>query len=732
MRTTHAVISLAVLLAVGVGFAAVATAQACDTSALRTAALGQRSVAVKNLQLCLIQSGYTIPAGATGYYGTQTAAAVKNFYKTWYSKFWDGLRTGPLGIEALRTRLAGGVAPVASEQVKPFTSADDFKNYLKRASELGSASYRFSTFGMPVPPPALPAATVAGGISAVAQESSAPVIERASETNVQVSGIDEPDIAKTDGKEIYFSGANPRVWWGWGSGPVALGIAMPVPATGTTKLIKALPVADIAVDGKIEKSGDLLLYQNTLAVFSGSEIVGYSVADPKNPAQAWTIRIENNNQILGARLISGRIYLVTKTYINQADPCPIRPLTVGTVAIEIPCARIFHPVTPVPTDVTFTVSVIDMATGTVSKTNSFVGSSAESLLYVSPSALYITTSYDISGFRVLAGTIRDSARDLFPASIIDTITKLEGYDISDFSRATELNQEIEKVRASLDQDARLKFNNELANRQTQYLKNHKRDLERTVITKVRLETLDVAASGSVAGRPLNQFSLDEYQGNLRVATTIGRNLWGATGPDSESDVYVLSPDFALLGSVRGLGYTERIYSVRFVADRGYVVTFRQTDPFYVLDLSSPTNPTLAGELKIPGFSSYLHPIRDGRILGVGREGQSVKLSLFDVSDPANPKEAAKYNLDDYWTEVSDNHHAFLHDAKHQVFFLPGGKGGYVFSYANDELKLVKTVADTGVKRAVYVNDYLYILSTGKVSVLDENTWEKVKEVSIAD
>jgi uncharacterized secreted protein with C-terminal beta-propeller domain len=190
----------------------------------------------------------------------------------------------------------------------------------------------------------------------------------------------------------------------------------------------------------------------------------------------------------------------------------------------------------------------------------------------------------------------------------------------------------------------------------------------------------------------------------------------------------MDKDINVSGSIKDLGLGERIYSVRFIGKRGYVVTFKQVDPFFVLDLSDPKKPEQKGELKIPGFSSYLHPMDDNHILGVGMENGQVKLSLFDVSDPKNPTELSKYNLDEYWTEVSNNHHAFLLDKKHSIFFLPGGKGGYIFSYENNQLKLAKAVSDVQTKRALYINDYLYIISEKGVTVLNEKNWEKVKEL----
>lgn len=161
------------------------------------------------------------------------------------------------------------------------------------------------------------------------------------------------------------------------------------------------------------------------------------------------------------------------------------------------------------------------------------------------------------------------------------------------------------------------------------------------------------ASGSVEGSLLNQFSLSEYDGYLRVATTAGSPWWGERST-SESSVTVLAEEGNTLrqvGHVGGLGLGEQIFAVRFIGDKGYVVTFEQVDPLYTIDLADPTDPRVVGELKIPGFSSYLHPVDGDHLLGVGTDGDEegrtggAVISLFDVSDPANPERTAKLNLD---------------------------------------------------------------------------------------
>ncbi len=172
------------------------------------------------------------------------------------------------------------------------------------------------------------------------------------------------------------------------------------------------------------------------------------------------------------------------------------------------------------------------------------------------------------------------------------------------------------------------------------------------------------ASGSVAGDIRNSFSLSEHDGHLRVVTTTGET-WDES---SESFVRVLRESSGALmevGSVGDLGNGEAVQSVRFDGDIGYVVTFRQIDPFYTVDLSDPENPRVVGELKIPGFSSYLHPIGDGLVLGVGSAGDGEgringsKVSLFDVSDLSQPREVAVWTAPDGWNDVGWDHRSFL-------------------------------------------------------------------------
>lgn len=266
------------------------------------------------------------------------------------------------------------------------------------------------------------------------------------------------------------------------------------------------------------------------------------------------------------------------------------------------------------------------------------------------------------------------------------------------------------------------------------------------------------ASGEVDGYLLNQFAMDEHEGMLRVASTTTPNWWGS-GPESESRVTVLrhiGDTLVPIGKVDGLGETEQIYSVRFMGDTAYVVTFRQTDPLYTVDLTDPRNPTVAGELKIPGYSAYLHPVGDGLILGVGQDAtdegvvQGTQVSMFDVSDLSDPKRLDTYTLSEGTSsQVEYDHHAFLYweglamipvqqwwwDDKGEEVFM----GAVGLSVEDDgELNEVGRVVHPGgerkgwdwraqILRSVAVDDSVYTVSSkgvmkSNLDTLEEQAW----------
>jgi hypothetical protein len=191
-------------------------------------------------------------------------------------------------------------------------------------------------------------------------------------------------------------------------------------------------------------------------------------------------------------------------------------------------------------------------------------------------------------------------------------------------------------------------------------------------------------SGEVQGTLIGQYALSEYQGFLRVATTVGMAAppafeGAAPATPSDNRVTVLQPQNGSLvevGSVIGLGTGEKIYAVRFLGPLGYVVTFRQTDPLYVLDLSDPHHPQSSGQLELTGYSSFLEPLPDGRVLGIGQDvnqslrSDGLQLSLFDVSDPAHPSLVSKDVLSGAWSSAQSDPHALLWWAPAKLAVLP--------------------------------------------------------------
>ena len=198
--------------------------------------------------------------------------------------------------------------------------------------------------------------------------------------------------------------------------------------------------------------------------------------------------------------------------------------------------------------------------------------------------------------------------------------------------------------------------------------------ESTEIFRVAINgaSLSFEAQGVAPGYVLNQYSMDEYNGYFRIATTTSTGSW--INRDEHNNLYVLNMDLSIVGKVENLAQGERIYSARFTGDKCYLVTFKQTDPFFVIDLKDPTAPKVAGELKIPGYSSYLHPYDGNHIIGIGKENNTLKLSLFDVSDMNNPTEIAKYVIGedaDYSDSIAlYEPKAFLFDYQKQLLVIP--------------------------------------------------------------
>lgn len=252
--------------------------------------------------------------------------------------------------------------------------------------------------------------------------------------------------------------------------------------------------------------------------------------------------------------------------------------------------------------------------------------------------------------------------------------------------------------------------------------DYKNNETKTNIFAFALDGTDVTykSSGAVKGSFLNQFSFDEYEGCLRVAT----NYYDYKTDKDISSLYVLNKDLQLIGKLENIADDEQIKSVRFMGEAGYIVTFRNTDPLFTLDLADPTSPKILGEIKLPGYSAYLHPIGDGYMVGIGYDGDeesakfdTVKISVFDVTDPVNPKETDTFVIKNAETDVNSNPKAFISSKSMGFIGIPVRHYVYdpdyefVLSYKIIKIENGKIISHEGFTHPVGENDkfgyYLY-------------------------
>ncbi|MEI7667751.1 MAG: beta-propeller domain-containing protein [Erysipelotrichaceae bacterium] len=314
--------------------------------------------------------------------------------------------------------------------------------------------------------------------------------------------------------------------------------------------------------------------------------------------------------------------------------------------------------------------------------------------------------------------------------------------------------------------------------QARYVYNEKTQLGTTYtdLLKFNIDTLELTAQAEIEGYLLNQFSLDIYKGNLRVALTNWSNTGGVV-----NIVAVFNSSLKLLDKITDLAPNESIRAVRFINEKGYVVTFENIDPLFVLDLSNPSAIKVVGELKVPGFSTYLHPVSENVLFGIAedlelveyKEGDitrisanrlGVKISLFDVSDPSHPREIKSLRILDGngYTEAAYNHKAIVLDPINNLVYIPFGNYNYSSTCARDgtvttdckytynyesgikvlhitetEVELVHTISLQGdetfnswIYRSAYVDNQLYVLGYNSIRVYDRTTYELIKSIEL--
>jgi len=553
-----------------------------------------------------------------------------------------------------------------SALLKTFSSHEELRDFLATSMEYARQYYDRGVPGWVLPPTPIP--------TYLAEEAKLAAGLTYSATNIQVAGVDEADIVKTDGKHIYVvSGEN-------------------------IFILNAYPPKEAELLSKISLNGtyprEIFVSGDRLVVLGYTPYRGYPQVDEKSSIRVYDISdrtkpilkrdVSMSGDYFSSRMIDDYAYIVISqpAYVIY-DTVVLPKVYIGKEVREIGATQIHYlNVTDVSYSFTTIVSLNVQKDREEPKYLTILMGSA-SCMYVSLN-IYVT----------------------FPQWMM---TPKEVTPLMPPPPPREL----------------------------------------TMIYRVRIDNGNIVgeANGTVPGYVLNQFSMDEYDNHFRVATT----TWVNGG--SQNNVYVLDMSMNIVGKLENLAPGERIYSARFMGKRCYLVTFRQIDPFFVIDVENPSKPKVLGYLKIPGFSGYLHPYDDDHIIGVGREDTNVKISLFDVSDVSAPTEMSKYTMKGGWsdTPVLSDHKAFLFDRSRELLVIPvmthswdkylTWQGACMFS-----ISLSKGITFRGgishqepypsqlednyfVKRTLYIEDVLYTISNKKVKMNNIENLKPINEIN---
>lgn len=590
-----------------------------------------------------------------------------------------------------------------------------------------------------------------------------------SQTNIQVPGVDEADIVKTDGKYIYaLSYQNLYIIEAYP--PESAKIVAQIPFEGAPQ---ELYVEDdvLVVYGADWASSTL---DKNFSPNRVPEFTFFQVFDIRDRAKPKKIRdLSFEGIAYTSRRIDDYVYLVLQRF--DATPDPLMPvpyvLENGEVLPNDPtatrcnCPDVFYLDSPQSLYQFTTIAAINMRKSDEPFEHQVYVIPASHSLYVSENAMYLTyTKYvepeDLS-FEVMMERMFDRL-DQVTKDKIRSIEKADEEILSAREKRWKILELFGEFKAGLSGDERTRFDDAVAEAMKAKYKQIQDKLETTVVYKFMLDNAKVVAAGSaeVPGRVNNQFSMDESSDSFRIATTKGplfAEFLEDTEQDSWTNVYVLDNQLKIVGRLEGLAQGESIYASRFLGDRVYLVTFEQTDPLFAIDLSDPRKPTLLGELKIPGFSTYLHPYSENILIGLGHETDvdknenvsvgGLKVSLFDVSDVKELREIDSYAVGGFGSdsEALREHKAFLFSKEKSLLVFPTqiykanvadpsdyepvheftgaivfhidengleerGRVTHVITPPTADAVLTPTDFTISINRSLYINDVLYTFS----------------------
>jgi inhibitor of cysteine peptidase len=660
--------------------------------------------------------------------------------------------------------IAGGcvgsaVAPAAGD-IKKFSSTDEIREYLKNSTALAGAEDYAYTNGwattdraiMPVPAPQVATAesSMAKGVTSLFTGSA-----DHSSTNVQVAGVDEPDFVKNDGRYIYVitgqtlaivdaspaTSASVVSKTDIGDTPKELfidGNRLVLFVTGTEESDTSSS-ANGAVSG-VQMREMPYYYRNSLPV---THAVFYDISDRAHPKVLKDYTIDGD--YIDARLIGSTMYLVTReqVYTYDMDRITVPSVREGTKTVMAPDVYYFD--NPERQYAFTTVSSFDTQGALEKEAKTYLVGSGD-LLYVSENAMYITYQ-----------KYHNVYRRMQPEPLID-VAILSGSGASSSGASTPVFSEDFNKMSETDKMAVIA---DMKNTEQEKIRKKEIDQTTTAIHKIAISNgaITYMARGDVPGILESQFSMDEHNNNLRVATT--SSVYTTRGQYEYNNVFVLDSGMKTIGSLTHIAEQEKIYSTRFIGDRLYMVTFKRIDPFFVIDLSSPTEPKILGKLKIPGYSDYLHPYDATHIIGIGKETgtndwggvstKGLKLALFDVSHVEHPTQIDKVEIGDSGTDSAalSDHKAFLFDKTKNLLVIPARVvktgagvydkvgfshqniwyGAYVFGVTPETGFTLRGTVQHGtdnssyywygssqneVKRSLYIGDTLYTLSSAKI------------------